>query len=901
MAEKKMQLEDWLDDLCVRFIINLPQEDLSSVARICFQVEEAQWFYEDFIRPLDPTLPSMSLRSFCLRIFRHCPLLAPFSVENHMRAFEEFLQYKTRVPVRGAILLNEAMDSTVLVKGWKKGANWSFPRGKINKDEDDLDCAIREVYEETGFDIRKAGLVPKPEDIKYIEITMREQQIRLYVFRNVPMDIDFQPKTRKEISKIQWYRLSELPAFRKKGNNQTDDAAAASNANRFYMVAPFLVPLKKWVIQQKKKDAARASGISHLPSQVLHEEPATEDDIGTQTEPVTVHSAETPAIRTLEGATLELQRLLKVQPPTQGIQVNPEVGSASRDKGEALMAVLRSKSSATTPLEGPRTQEMAQGEGQPYLGQPHFRQDFLSQPLAPQLYRQQPQQPQQPHPSAQIAMTQNHYQHLPPPPNTTKQAHYPFSVAQYRQEVPQGHVPPQNYGQPALQNTLHGLPTFQPSMGPVLLHPQPLPPQVQQSRLTRDILSTPKEPPVSQNVDQNFNNSGFRNTYGPGTFQQAGPNVPLSAAPSHATNHSLDLLNSFKSDNSTSMVQGGPNSISALATQYPISSQLNSSLPATPASIRPHVEVQSTMYNACVGSMGLQASLDGATQFTASQAAADGTKLQKPPTDKHRSDLLDMFKTQGTLLPTSDERIVKPLSAAPVVPTRGEGKSAGLQPSAATIAAANRANGGPVVMDAELNLPFRALQILTRPQGSLTNKGQPQAEHRPSHHTDGIAKDATGESGCQRLPSRSSVPSTQPVVHMEQPATQRVLASHSQSQYQPLTGFYNPASFSAASMLQRRQESNPEQKQQLLSLFGTPPASRIAPANDDKGKSKDWNVLKQAQVSPQRSHIPSIASASGEGSPAAASVSRRGSQTPISPADRDFLLGYLQSVTEKSM
>src|SRR5277367_282631 len=127
-----------LDDLCVRFVINLPEGDLSSVERICFQVEEAQWYYEDFIRPLDPTLPSMSLRYFCLRIFAHCPLLSAFSQGDHMRAFEEFLMYKSRIPVRGAIMLNEAMDSAILVKGWKKGANWSFPRGKINKDEDDL-------------------------------------------------------------------------------------------------------------------------------------------------------------------------------------------------------------------------------------------------------------------------------------------------------------------------------------------------------------------------------------------------------------------------------------------------------------------------------------------------------------------------------------------------------------------------------------------------------------------------------------------------------------------------------------------------------------------------------------------------------------------------------------------
>lgn len=178
--------------------------------RICFQVEEAQWFYEDFIRPLDPTLPSMSLRTFCLRIFQHCPLLSTFSHHHHMTAFSEFIAYKTRVPVRGAILLNDAMDQVLLVKGWKKGAHWSFPRGKINKDEKDLDCAIREVYEETGYDIKEAGLVHDEIEKSFIEITMREQSIRLYVFKNVPMDTHFEPRTRKEISVSQQDEACDL-------------------------------------------------------------------------------------------------------------------------------------------------------------------------------------------------------------------------------------------------------------------------------------------------------------------------------------------------------------------------------------------------------------------------------------------------------------------------------------------------------------------------------------------------------------------------------------------------------------------------------------------------------------------------------------------------------------------
>lgn len=168
--------------------------------RICFQVEEAQWFYEDFIRPLDPTLPSVNLKKFCLLIFQHCPLFSQYDPQLFAAAYGEFLAYKTRVPVRGAIMLNDAMDHVVLVKGWKKGARWSFPRGKINKDERDLDCAIREVDEETGFDLQEAGLVKATTEEDFVEVTMREQHMRLYVFRDVPVDAHFEPKTRKEIS-----------------------------------------------------------------------------------------------------------------------------------------------------------------------------------------------------------------------------------------------------------------------------------------------------------------------------------------------------------------------------------------------------------------------------------------------------------------------------------------------------------------------------------------------------------------------------------------------------------------------------------------------------------------------------------------------------------------------------
>lgn len=105
------------------------------------------------------------------------------------------MQYRFRIPVCGAIILNSNLDKCVLVKGWSSKSGWGFPKGKINQEEEYDCCAIREVLEETGYDI---GPLLKKTD--YIELTMREQRIRLYIIQGVPEDTQFIPRTRKEIS-----------------------------------------------------------------------------------------------------------------------------------------------------------------------------------------------------------------------------------------------------------------------------------------------------------------------------------------------------------------------------------------------------------------------------------------------------------------------------------------------------------------------------------------------------------------------------------------------------------------------------------------------------------------------------------------------------------------------------
>lgn len=114
------------------------------------------------------------------------------------------------------------------MKGWKASSGWGFPKGKINEEEEEYDCAIREVclyvedlllcsayhyqtLEETGFDV-----TPLLDRRDFIKNTLKEQQLTLYIVPDVPEDTVFETKTRKEISVSLTveYGLADTDTFR---------------------------------------------------------------------------------------------------------------------------------------------------------------------------------------------------------------------------------------------------------------------------------------------------------------------------------------------------------------------------------------------------------------------------------------------------------------------------------------------------------------------------------------------------------------------------------------------------------------------------------------------------------------------------------------------------------------
>lgn len=243
--------QDILDDLCSRFILNCPQEELSSFERICFQLEQAHWFYEDEYRNGDPSLPKFHTKEFVETVFHQCAFLSPYAGQSSS-IITSWIDYKIQVPVCGAILLTPQLDRLLLVKGFGTRSSWGFPKGKINKDEDPIDCCIREVYEEIGFHLD--GLI---NDADRIDITSGEhqQKVRLYVVPNISPSIMFSPQTKGEIADIKWHEIASLPS----NYNKPDQAASRKEVNKYFMVIPFIPKLKKWIREFKKQSKQAAA------------------------------------------------------------------------------------------------------------------------------------------------------------------------------------------------------------------------------------------------------------------------------------------------------------------------------------------------------------------------------------------------------------------------------------------------------------------------------------------------------------------------------------------------------------------------------------------------------------------------------------------------------------------
>jgi mRNA-decapping enzyme subunit 2 len=241
-----------LDELASRFILNCPAETArDEMMLFMFEVEKAFWFYLDFSRVNDPSLPALNMRDFSRKLFGHCAMLQPYAGQLDT-ILAKWNAYKREVPTFGAVILDETLTKVLLVRGWNS-KTWGWPKGKVNKDEDEIVCAAREVEEEIGFDVS-----PYLSPDRVISLKVGEVVMKLFVAVGVPdrpsPDTKFEPRTRMEISEVEWHKIKDL---------------SKDSAPKTFNVAPVLGRLKSWIANFKR--GSSRGGRSKTPPKVVPE------------------------------------------------------------------------------------------------------------------------------------------------------------------------------------------------------------------------------------------------------------------------------------------------------------------------------------------------------------------------------------------------------------------------------------------------------------------------------------------------------------------------------------------------------------------------------------------------------------------------------------------------------
>jgi len=88
-------------------------------------------------------------------------------------------------------------DGCVLLVHRPKYDDWTFPKGKAEDGESDLDCAVREVREETGLHCRTERELPATE---YVDSQGRPKRVRWWLMQ--PLEGEFAPTA--EVDEIRW-------------------------------------------------------------------------------------------------------------------------------------------------------------------------------------------------------------------------------------------------------------------------------------------------------------------------------------------------------------------------------------------------------------------------------------------------------------------------------------------------------------------------------------------------------------------------------------------------------------------------------------------------------------------------------------------------------------------------
>jgi len=117
-----------------------------------------------------------------------------------------------KYPCGGVIVLREYKDKlqTILVQTHR--GNYSYPKGKRDRGENIINCALRETEEETGISASNLSFLTdiNGKVLNYLEYTKKNNPSVLYFVAFIKKDINQFTFDSEELSNVDWYNVNDV-------------------------------------------------------------------------------------------------------------------------------------------------------------------------------------------------------------------------------------------------------------------------------------------------------------------------------------------------------------------------------------------------------------------------------------------------------------------------------------------------------------------------------------------------------------------------------------------------------------------------------------------------------------------------------------------------------------------
>eukprot|EP01130_Rhizamoeba_saxonica_P008073 TRINITY_DN3262_c0_g1_i3.p1 TRINITY_DN3262_c0_g1~~TRINITY_DN3262_c0_g1_i3.p1 ORF type:complete len:329 (-),score=64.79 TRINITY_DN3262_c0_g1_i3:13-903(-) len=217
----------------------ITEQPLIEMNKLLVHVQQAYWHYNDIYTAKWESLPPLDFAQFMEALFRSVPMLLPYHLaitnsNSYQHTYNLFYEYQRNIGCFGGILISEDMNKVLLVLDYSNKF-WMFPGGKTHNNDTEMQTAIREVYEETSYDITNSL-----DQEQFLVRQKGDQKNGYFVIRNVPYNYEFHPSKRRKVSKIAWHEIATIP------NNTYDDiySKVCPEVGIFSNIVPYMSELK---------------------------------------------------------------------------------------------------------------------------------------------------------------------------------------------------------------------------------------------------------------------------------------------------------------------------------------------------------------------------------------------------------------------------------------------------------------------------------------------------------------------------------------------------------------------------------------------------------------------------------------------------------------------------------